>query len=291
MGKTQKKDYLTLKVAKSLNLKSLGLGKADLIKAMYIINQINVFGDYSLYFNRMKTVMGLKSKQLTIIINKLIDNNIIQLIKENDFEEKIYSMVTPYDVDKDECDIKSFQFEAEGTPVFINRLIHDNFKLQLHSNYQPRKKEHNDDSSDKDQLIATLQAEVAELKKQLAMMALNLNHIIEIKSETVMAIVQDEYIKAGEDVETVEFCDGMFIAELEGFKQYNQITSSFNEDEKIDFTLSLLASYDEKKVNEFSITVQDMVLDFFTNATGENGFIQFKGYKKVFKDPIAIVAA
>jgi len=97
----------------------------------------------------------------------------------------------------------------------------------------------------------------------------------------IPAIINDEFIKAGEDVEMVEFCEGQFVAQLEGYEQYSQITNSLNDNDRIDFTISLLTNYAGKKVNEFSITVHDKVLDFFTNDTLENGFIQFKGYKKV----------
>jgi len=137
----KKNNFLTLKVAKELNMDSLCLSKGDKIKAVFIVSQTNYHGEFDLYFNKFKKLMGLNSVQLNTIINTLVEANIIKKLKAGKYKEDsaTYTMVKPFNVDTDDCDVVSFQYEAPGTPTFINRFIADGFTYKNYSSYQPRK--------------------------------------------------------------------------------------------------------------------------------------------------------
>jgi hypothetical protein len=137
-----KNKFLTLKVAKNLNVDSLQLSKGDKIKALFIVSQTNYYGTYDVYVNKYKKLMGLNTLQLDNIFNTLVDAGIIKLVKAGKYKEqcRTYAMVTPFNVETDDCEVVSFQFEAPGVPTFINRFIADGFAYKDNSTYKPRER-------------------------------------------------------------------------------------------------------------------------------------------------------
>lgn len=281
--KKNNKNYVTLQVPVSYKFQDLNLSKADSVKALFIINQINFQGDYELYFNKYKKLMGVNSLTLNKILNTLIEANIIQKVKAGVYKQEcaVYRMVKPFDIKKDECIIQSFQFEGLNTPIFINRYIADDFKFKDDSSFQPRKKQLlTPGAEDKDSIILAQQQEIEALKQRIAELEAKSNDNTSISvslPEITETPIKPLKVVADNDVQHVTICQGQYDCNFKGYNSYKNITSGMTDNELLDLEIEILQKIIEKEVNEFVINVKNKQLSFFANSSlKDKSFIKFQ---------------
>ncbi|MCC8409891.1 hypothetical protein LJ707_13215 [Mucilaginibacter sp. UR6-1] len=209
-----KNKFLTLKVAEYLDLHNLPLSKGDKIIALFIVSQTNYHGNYDVYVRKFKKLLGRNTLQLDKVFDVLVQADIIKLVQAGKYKEqcRTYAMVKPFNVDTDICDVVSFQFEAPGTPTFINRFIADGFTYKEFSKFQPRKKI--PQSQNESKLITRIQQLEALLKFNNIAIPASMDEVnFKKQSESIETPIQPtlSVVLPDEIIESVASQDGIEI--------------------------------------------------------------------------------
>lgn len=278
-----KNKFLTLKVAKNLNVDSLPLSKGDKIKALFVVSQTNFHGEFDVYVNKFKKLMGMNTIQLDKIFDTLVEAGIIKLVQAGKFKElcRSYSMVTPFNVDTDECDVVSFQFEAPGVPMFINRFIADGFTYKDFSTYKPREKAKNA-KGEPDKALIAAQARIKALEDLLTLNDISIppaeeKGLSKVKPAVaepiapVLSIVPDVEPETPKDGEEIRLTDQLAIIHFD-----DQLVINLGDDQCYIENHNLMAGW----VANLDVAEQVRVYSTIINEQGVGITIPIKGNVK-----------
>lgn len=149
----------------------------DIAKIYFIIHKINRSGQYQLNNRNHSWMLGFRTDELSNILVKLQNLKLITKIRSHSFSEKapqnntssLFGMYTPFNYNDNNIYRLNYYEGQCAFPIWVQKYLSDGgvVKSSKHSNYKKAAKVEKVDP--KDEEIAKLKGEIAELNKLLDM--------------------------------------------------------------------------------------------------------------------------